>query len=230
MNKLVEQICPPIIISACKKIFAKKNGVGAKYLSKPDKQDLNIYWTPEMAELLETWGKDHAWIEIECLMVNCKGKVLDIACGTGVNIQALSRFEFLDLYGFDISELLLEKAVEKGIPLDRLKVNDATKTNYKNNEFDYSYSIGSLEHFTEDGITLFLKECSRYTSKACFHQIPVSESNNNEGWIKRGQSYFNNSVDWWKEKFKPHFSNVYIINSGWKDPGVSVGKWFICYK
>ena len=147
-----------------------------------------------------------------------------------MNILSLSRFPFLDLYGFDISELLLNKAKEKGIAAERLKINDATKTDYSDNQFEYSYSIGSLEHFTEDGIMLFLKESSRYTSVASFHQIPVSENNTNMGWIKRGQSYFNNSVDWWLQKFNPHFSKVYVINSGWKDPGMSVGKWFICFK
>src|SRR5688572_32510543 len=177
-----------------RKIFTRstKNNQ-TTYHPDPSHQDLNIYWTPEMANQLENWGKDHAWIEIECLLINCKGKVLDIACGTGVNLIALSRFPFLDLYGFDISELLLAKAKEKGISPGRIKVNDATKTDYSENEFDYSYSIGSLEHFTEEGIQLFLQESSRYTSKASFHMIPVSENNLNNGWIKRDQSYFNNS-------------------------------------
>ena len=230
-SKIIRQICPPIIISAYKKFYALKfKSKNPVYHSDPGQQDLNVYWTPEMAEKLENWGKDHVWIEIECLMINCKGKVLDIACGTGVNLLALSRFPFLDLYGFDISELLISKAREKGIDDGRLQVNDATKTDYRNNEFDFSYSIGSLEHFTEDGIQLFLQECSRYTSKASFHMIPISENNLNNGWIKRDQSYFNNSVDWWLKKFNSCFSQVYVLNSGWKDPGTSVGKWFICYK
>src|SRR6185437_9680753 len=121
-------------------------------------QELKVYWTAAMAEQLENWGKDHAWIEIECLLVNCRGKVLDIACGTGVNIVSLSRFEFLDMYGCDISDMLIDKAREKGINSERLKVVDATKTSYLDNEFDYAYSIGSLEHFTEDGIDSFLSE------------------------------------------------------------------------
>jgi ubiquinone/menaquinone biosynthesis C-methylase UbiE len=191
-------------------------------------QDLDIYWTDEMAQQLETWGRNHAWIEIECLLVNCKGKVLDIACGTGVNIVDLSRFKFLDLHGFDISDMLLNKAREKGIPPEKLKVENAVNTTYADNEFDYSYSIGSLEHFTIDGIAGFLSECSRYTSKSSFHQIPVAENDLNNGWIKRGQSYHNNSVAWWLEKFHKYYNDVQVLNSGWKDPGVSTGKWFVC--
>jgi len=190
-------------------------------------QELKVYWTAAMAEQLENWGKDHAWIEIECLLVNCRGKVLDIACGTGVNIVSLSRFEFLDMYGCDISDMLIDKAREKGIDPERLKVVDATKTCYLDNEFDYSYSIGSLEHFTEDGIDSFLSECKRYTSKASFHQVPVSRKNIDCGWIRRNQCYFNNSIEWWFEKFHNQYNDVQVINSGWNDK-ISVGKWFIC--
>ena len=230
-SNVIRQVCPPIVLSALKKFYRRTFKPNKPiYNVNPDQQDLDVYWTPEMAEKLETWGRDHAWIEIECLMINCKGKVLDIACGTGVNLLDLRRFPFLDLYGFDISELLISKAIKKGIDERKLKVNDATQTDYMDNEFDYSYSIGSLEHFTEDGIQLFLKECNRYTAKASFHMIPIAENNLNNGWIKRDQSYFNNSVDWWLKKFNSCFSKVYVINSGWKDPGVSVGKWFICFK
>ncbi len=230
MKKFIKLFCPPILLSIIRKF--KRKAKQNKFISNPDSsnQDLDIYWTDDMANQLETWGIDNTWNEIECLLVKCKGKVLDIACGTGVNIKALERFEFLDLYGFDISDLLLQKARDKGIRNDKLKLADATKTDYSNDEFDYSYSIGSLEHFTEEGIELFLKECSRYTSKASFHMIPVSENNLNNGWIKRGQSYFNNSENWWLEKYQKHFSKVYVINSGWKDVEVSIGKWFVCFK
>ena len=47
---------------------------------------------------------------------------------------------------------MIEKAKLKQIGVDRLKVCDATDLPYKNDEFDYNYSIGSLEHFTKDGI------------------------------------------------------------------------------
>ena len=134
------------------------------------------------------------------------------------------------MHGFDISELLLKKAAEKGIDPTRLRKTDATKTDFADNEFDYSYSIGSLEHFTEEGIDLFLREAGRYTSKASFHMIPVSEADTDNGWLKRGQSYFNNSVAWWLPKYQKYFSKVYVLPSGWKDPGFSKGKWFVCIK
>lgn len=197
---------------------------------KTEGQELDIYWTEDMANQLENWGKDHTWNEIECLLVNCKGKILDIACGTGVNILSLSRFKNLELYGFDISDYLINKAIDKGIDPEKLRIADATATKYLDGEFDYSYSIGSLEHFTEDGIDLFLSECSRYTKIASLHMIPVSETNVNEGWLRTNQSFHNNSIEWWLTHYSKHFKKLEVINSGYKDPGLSLGKWFICYK
>ena len=230
MKKLIKSFCPPIVFDGLKKLKRSSERSIKSGGTDGSIQDLDIYWTSDMANQLENWGKDHTWNEIECFLVNCKGKVCDIACGTGVNIKSLSRFPFLEVYGYDISDLLLEKAKQKGIDPKYLKIYDATKTGYQNGEFDFSYSIGSLEHFTEVGISLFLKECNRYTTMRSFHMVPVSENNLNNGWIKRGQSYFNNSVEWWLSRFQEHFSKIYIINSGWKDQGVSVGKWFVCIK
>jgi len=230
MKRIIKSICPPIVLDGLRKLKRSSRPSNELIGSDGSSQDLDIYWTDDMANQLENWGKDHAWNEIECLMINCKGKICDIACGTGVNIKNLSRFPFLEVHGFDISDLLLNVAKKKGINPANLKIFDATKTGYIDSEFDYSYSIGSLEHFTEEGINLFLKECSRYTSIKSYHMIPVSETNLNNGWIKRGQSYFNNSIEWWLPKFQSYFSEVYILNSGWKDRGYSVGKWFVCIK
>jgi ubiquinone/menaquinone biosynthesis C-methylase UbiE len=157
------------------------------------------------------------------------GKVLDVACGTGATIKLLEKNNTLEIHGFDISDLLIQKAIEKNIPKERLRVEDATKTNYLDNEFDYSYSIGSLEHFTFEGIDKFISESSRYTKFAAFHMIPISKSGKDEGWMKTMQSFFNNSEEWWFAHFKKHFSKVYCIASKWEDD-ISFGRWFICIK
>lgn len=229
MKELLKNLLPPVLYDACKSL--RKPLAKTKTWYRPDntsEQELGVYWTEDMAFQLENWGKAHTWIEIECLLANCRGKVLDIACGTGVNIIALQRFPQLDLHGFDISDFLIQKALLKGIEPSRLKVEDATKTSYGDKEFAYSYSIGSLEHFTEEGIDQFLQECSRYTSISSFHMVPVSESDQNEGWIRTNQSYHNNSVEWWLSYYRKYFTEVQVINSGYKDLGISAGKWFVC--
>ena len=195
----------------------------------PDNQDLNVYWEPKMADLLEKWGVGNAWHEIEFLMVNCHGKVLDIACGTGKNMEQLAKFSHLDLHGCDISDFLIQKAVARGLREENLKVADATKTGYTDDEFNYSYSIGSIEHFTEEGIAALVAEAHRITRKASFHMLPVSKSGTDEGWLKTYQSAFNNSVEWWLTKFHRSYKTVHVLDSLWKD-SISVGKWFVCVK
>ncbi|WP_202797435.1 class I SAM-dependent methyltransferase [Chthoniobacter flavus] len=192
------------------------------------KPDTDIYWTPAMAEALETWGEGNAWDEIQFLLATTRGRVLDIACGTGKTMQTLGqRFPALELHGCDISDFLISKAIQRGLPTDRLRVCDATQTGYPDGMFDYSYSIGSLEHFTEQGISDFLKEAARLTRQFSAHMVPVTRSGRDEGWITPHQSYYNNSVEWWLKKCREHFGVVYDIDSRWSDQ-ISTGKWFIC--
>ncbi|MBL4652142.1 MAG: class I SAM-dependent methyltransferase [Flavobacteriales bacterium] len=235
MKRIIRNLCPPIIWKLLSSILGSLKGVKADSLETvtrgddPDNQQLDLYWDPEYANLLDEWGKDHVWNEVQLALADKEGKVLDIACGSGPTIKILEKYPKLDLYGFDISDLLITKAIEKGITQSKIQVNDATKTNYENNEFDYSYSIGSLEHFTLEGIDQFIRESARYTKKVSYHMIPVSRSNENEGWMTTVQSFFNNSESWWKEKFAKHYSQVYSIPSKWEDKW-SVGRWYVCIK
>ena len=193
-------------------------------------QNLNIYFDEEFAKILETWGEGNVWNEIQLLLASKQGKILDIACGTGKVIEILSKFKSLDLYGCDISDMLIQKAVQRGIPELKLTVCDATSLPYDDDEFEYAYSIGSIEHFTEFGILKFIKECHRTTRKISFHKFPVSKSGLDEGWkVTSNQSYFNNSVEWWSEKFNSKYDSVIVLNSIWED-NFSSGRWFICRK
>lgn len=182
-----------------------------------------------MSKSLEAWGAGNVWHEIIFLLANCRGRVLDIACGTGKTIQLNSQLAGIELHGCDISDFLIQKAIDRRIEASRLKVYDATKMGYADNSFDYSYSIGSLEHFTEEGIGKFISECYRVTRASSFHMVPVSRSGTDEGWMKTEQSFYNNSADWWLAKFKERYLNVIVLDSLWNDP-YSVGKWFICAK
>jgi ubiquinone/menaquinone biosynthesis C-methylase UbiE len=195
----------------------------------PARQDLDIYWSPDFAEMLEHWGEGNAWHEIRYLMAPLDGPILDIACGTGRVMEILSRELGKDLFGCDISEFLLSKAEERGIPKEKLFVEDATAMSFDSNRFAFGYSIGSLEHFTDDGILAFLRECARVVEKQSFHMIPVSRSGTDQGWLTTQQSFFNNSVEWWLERYRSAYPVVRVIDSLWNDE-ISVGKWFICSK
>ena len=141
-----------------------------------------------------------------------------------LRMRALDR---CDIYWCDISPFLLGLAVRRGVPASKLAVSDATRLPYADEAFDFSYSIGSLEHFTEPGIASMLAESQRVTSGWSFHQIPVSRSDTDEGWISFGQSYFNNSMAWWLSRFRNVFPVVHVLPSRWED-ALSIGKWFAC--
>lgn len=239
MKSIARQLCPPILWPITSKLKTRLLSLKDKTVQKlhadghnnanHNTQDLDLYWDPEMAKLLDSWGEGNVWNEIQFLMANLQGKVLDIACGTGRTMEILAKFPSLNLYGVDISDLLISKARERGIPREKLNISDATNTDYNDNFFDYSYSIGSLEHFTEDGISKFIAEALRITQKSSFHMLPVSISNKNEGWMKTLQSFHNNSTEWWIDKFEQSYSTVYVLDSQWSDD-ISLGKWFICIK
>ncbi|KQT34348.1 class I SAM-dependent methyltransferase [Methylophilus sp. Leaf414] len=228
MNKTIfEEITPPILLKSLRAI--RRAVVKPLRKLNPNKQDLSVYWDTAMANILETWGEKNVWKEIQLVLADKQGKVLDIACGTGKTMQILSPYESLEIHGCDISDMLIDQAVKRGITEDRLKVCDATNMPYEADSFDYSYSIGSLEHFSLDGIQKFLSECHRVTAKVSYHQIPISRSGIDHGWIKTYQSYHNNSVKWWLEHFHQVYAEVYAVDSTWEDD-ISVGKWFVCIK
>ena len=226
MKRFVQSLTPPLLWSA---FAAGKRRLTHSARSAPDPQaqSLQDYWDPQMAAILETWGDDSVWIEIQLLLAARSGKVLDIACGTGKTMQLLGRYPALEVHGFDISDLLIGKAIARGIPKERLKIQDATRVDYRNDEFEFGYSIGSLEHFTEEGILGFLRECRRVVRGLAFHMIPVSVDGRDQGWIRTSQSFHNNSVSWWMERFRQSYPDVEAIDSVWKD-SISKGKWFVC--
>ena len=225
LKRILIKILPAKIIILLKKLQKKQNLA----TQNPKEQSLDLYYDEKMAQILDKWGERSTWIEIQHLLFDKKAKVLDIACGTGKVIQILNNIGIKDVHGCDISDFLINKAKQKGIPSEKLVVCDATKLKYKENSFDYSFSIGSLEHFTEDQIEKFLISAKKVTKFYSFHQIPMSRSNEDEGWITPYQSYFNNSEAWWYKHCKKVYQDITILDSTWED-NRSVGKWLILKK
>ena len=230
MRQYIKLILPPIIVIILKKIYYFYILKINSFFTSKNKQDIKIYDKKITAEKLENWGKGSTWNEILMLINKKRGNILDVACGTGFNIAQLKTINPQAIfYGCDISSQLITIARQKGIDQKYLNLIDATKMRYPKNFFSYSYSIGSLEHFTEHGIESVIKKLSFNTSIASFHFVPVSRKNIDEGWIKTFQTFHNNSVEWWRKKFKRKFKTVEIVDSSWSD-FISLGKWFLCFK
>jgi SAM-dependent methyltransferase len=230
MRQYIKLILPPIIVIIFKRIYYFYILKINSFFTSKNKQDIKIYDKKITAEKLEQWGRDSTWNEILMLINKKSGNILDVACGTGFNLVQLKKINpQATFYGCDISSQLITIARQKGIDQKYLNLIDATKMKYPKNFFSHSYSIGSLEHFTEQGIESVITKLSLNTSISSFHFMPVSRKNINEGWIKTFQTFHNNSVEWWREKFKRKFKTVEVIDSSWND-FISVGKWFLCFK
>ena len=223
---VAKEILPPFILKFLLNFKKKLNK--ANFSISPKNQKLDLYYDKEMAKILDTWGERNAWIDVQHIFSDKKGKILDIACGTGKVLEILDKNCDLDMYGCDISSFLIDIAKKK-ISEKKLKVCDATNLPYESNSFDYCYSIGSLEHFTESGILSFLESSSRVTKIKGYHMIPVSRSEEDHGWINNYQSYFNNSVEWWSAICKKASLKYKFIDSTWEDE-ISIGKWLVVEK
>lgn len=227
MKRVVRALCPPILWDGLRRARAAVHA--RRPAADPSQQDLDLYWDPEFARVLDTWGEGNVWNEIQLLMGDCRGRALDIACGTGRTMEILHDLAELEVHGCDISDLLITRARERGIDSKRLVVCDATAMPYADDSFDWSYSIGSLEHFTIEGIDRLIDEAHRVTRRATYHFMPTSRSGRDEGWMKTTQSFHNNSVEWWKARFARRFPEVRAVGSSWHDQ-ISVGHWFLCWR
>ncbi len=151
MKDYARELVPPIVFRGLR--YARDRLVTLRPVARDaSQQNLDIYWDPKMAEMLDRWGEGNAWNDIQLLMAGRHGRVLDIACGTGRTMEMLAGNPDIEVHGCDISDLLIDKAIARGISRDRLDIVDATAMNYPDQSFDWAYSIGSLEHFTADGI------------------------------------------------------------------------------
>ena len=224
IQKLSRKLLPPAVLSYVNRVWPNNS---TQPVSGASDVDLDVYWDPQMAQLLDTWGEGTVWNELESFLGNSTGRILDIACGTGVMMQRLSKISGAELHGCDISDALLSKAVERGIEEARLTQCDATVMPYDKGYFEHAYSIGSLEHFPMSGIESLMGQTARIVTGSVMHMVPVSRSGRDEGWIKRYQTYYNNSIEWWIERCRTQYAAVSVLDSRWEDD-ISVGKWFVC--
>lgn len=72
-------------------------------------------------------------------------KVLDAGCGTG-NLLFLLEKNDVELYGIDVSKEMLKIAKYK-LKNTKLELSPAENLNFKNNFFDYVFSIDAFHHY-----------------------------------------------------------------------------------
>src|SRR3990167_10749403 len=87
------------------------------------------------------------------------GSVLDLGCGGGFIIKRL-RARGVDAWGVDISQYCIDHfAPEEVKPY--IKISNLTKLPFSDNQFDWGFSMGVLEHLTPEDVETACVEINR---------------------------------------------------------------------
>lgn len=111
-------------------------------------------------------------LKLECLTIVPKSaKILDIGCGNGDDLRNLSLRGFEHLYGIDINQQLIMSAKGSDEKI-HLSVQDATKTDFPDNYFDYAIMKALLTVLVSDSLIISsFKETYRLLKKGGIIQI-----------------------------------------------------------
>lgn len=101
--------------------------------------------------------------------------VLDIACGTGKNIEALIRWTCagrgneIKIFGIDIAKEMIKKACmnQNKMPCC-FAISSAIYLPFKDNAFDFAYSLGLTEYLGKDALKKFFTELNRVLKSRSF--------------------------------------------------------------
>ena len=80
--------------------------------------------------------------------------ILDLCCGTGIQLKLLSKNGFRNLHGLDISSPMLGVAKKNDYPI-KIYNQDATKTGFLNESFDItilSFAIHEKDRITQENL------------------------------------------------------------------------------
>jgi ubiquinone/menaquinone biosynthesis C-methylase UbiE len=91
--------------------------------------------------------------------------ILELGCGPGGNLNAISKYNYKRLVGVDIAEEMIDLAQKNTSGAELVKIN-GTDLPFKDKEFDLSFSATVLQHNTdEDMLKNILSELCRVTNR-----------------------------------------------------------------
>lgn len=112
-----------------------------------------------------------------------KIKILDVACGTGRMLpEIFSVDDNIEYFGLDTSKEMLKLLEEKSKKLNKkksvkIKIGDACKIPFKNNEFDIVFSYHLLWHLPKDEQKKIIKEMLRVCKEGGFVIFDILNKN-----------------------------------------------------
>jgi len=112
-----------------------------------------------------------------------KIKILDVACGTGRMLpEIFSVRKDIKYVGVDSSKNMIKRLIDKAKKIGtekniKIRLGDASKLPFKNNEFDIVYSYHLLWHLPEDEQKKIIKEMLRVCRKDGFVIFDILNKN-----------------------------------------------------
>ena len=107
------------------------------------RQEQAYWWFVSRSELLHHYLREQ-------LALAPGARILDLGCGTGANLEVLSRYG--DAMGADFSQAALAFCRRRALP--RLVLGDGQRMPVRDGSFDLVASMDSLEHIPDDNAAL----------------------------------------------------------------------------
>lgn len=161
---------------------------------------------------------------LEFIAEHKPGRAIDIGCGTGTNVVALSKAGW-QVTGVDFApravKLARQKVDQAGIQAD-LWVKDATKLDGINGPFDLAFDLGCFHVIPPDGKNKYLEQLNRILAP-------------NGSWLMYGflKSNTAHAAPGLGEADLRHISSRFILvwrRDGFDDKGNKSSAWFLFQK
>ena len=153
--------------------------------------------------------------------------ILDYGCGVGVHAEKVVKFKPRKITGIDISEVSIQKAVNKakalGLNID-YKVDNCEKTEFKESSFDIVYGSGILHHLQindcideihrllkSKGSLVFIEPLGTNPLINLYRKLtPNSRSKDEHPLLQKDFDYLNNKFDEIKIKYYGFLTLVFF--------------------
>lgn len=149
-------------------------------------------------------------------------KILEVGCNTGMQLLALQRMGFKNLYGIELQSYAVEKAKEICIGID-IRQSSGFEIPFKDKTFDLVYTHGVLIHIHPGDLEKMMREMVRVSSRYIwgfeYHDTELKEmpyrGNNGFLWKADYCEIFKNSfpeLKLLKKNIYPYINEGYIGN------------------